>query len=515
MQAIDPTNKRYDVCVCGSGPAGSILAVELVRLGLDVIILEYGGSSNGSSLESVANTENVQGEKSPLFNFARELGGSSNLWSGRTSFFERVDFELNEWPVDFDDLRNDLEDAKNILGMHEIDLDQLYRLFSNSQLEPLLQRPFGLKPFVMQHHSKPFNAKEYLLKNASEHLSIALNSYVTHVIENDHGRITGVSFKCLRTNQKKEISADAVVLATGGLDVPRILLKSSLSALKNCDSIGRYFSTHPKFYVGEIELKRKIRAKNALIGDQLQNGQYIRFGLGFDSEYLLNKNLLNHYVQVAPQIEAFSTDTLDRISNESRMISFLYRRGGLMKNFVVSIGKYVFMFSQRLASKFGYYSKFSLKLHCDQFPSNENTVFLSKDKDISGEYKVEISWKFSKEDTENVRQFLYSLKEEIERANVGKLILNDEIHEGSWTMIGLHSHFLGTTRMGKDASNSVTDSFGKVHGYENLYISGPSLFPGYGYSNPFLPIAAFALRIARKIAGSIPSNKPNSTQPDQ
>ena len=48
--------------------------------------------------------------------------------------------------------------------------------------------------------------------------------------------------------------------------------------------------------------------------------------------------------------------------------------------------------------------------------------------------------------------------------------------------------------MGRNPKNSVTNHHGKVHGLENLFISGPSLFPTYGNSNPMLTIAALALR---------------------
>ena len=53
---------------------------------------------------------------------------------------------------------------------------------------------------------------------------------------------------------------------------------------------------------------------------------------------------------------------------------------------------------------------------------------------------------------------------------------------------------MGTTRMGSNPKNSVTNDIGKVHGIKNLFISGPSLFPTYGNSNPMLTIIALALK---------------------
>ena len=94
---------------------------------------------------------------------------------------------------------------------------------------------------------------------------------------------------------------------------------------------------------------------------------------------------------------------------------------------------------------------------------------------------------------------MLTLKSELEARGIGTVELVPELNGREWPLIGIHSHFLGTTRMGKDAGDSVTDAEGQVHGCPNLFISGPSLFPGYGYANPFYPIVVFALRIAKRI----------------
>ena len=57
-------------------------------------------------------------------------------------------------------------------------------------------------------------------------------------------------------------------------------------------------------------------------------------------------------------------------------------------------------------------------------------------------------------------------------------------------------HIMGTTRMGTNRSNSVVDSDCRVHGYENLFVAGSSVFPTGGYANPTLTILALALRLA-------------------
>jgi cholesterol oxidase len=50
--------------------------------------------------------------------------------------------------------------------------------------------------------------------------------------------------------------------------------------------------------------------------------------------------------------------------------------------------------------------------------------------------------------------------------------------------------------MAKDASEGVADEFGRVFGYDGLYIADASLIPSSLGVNPSLTISALSLRIA-------------------
>jgi choline dehydrogenase-like flavoprotein len=72
-------------------------------------------------------------------------------------------------------------------------------------------------------------------------------------------------------------------------------------------------------------------------------------------------------------------------------------------------------------------------------------------------------------------------------------------------------HIMGTTRMGADPATSVTDQFGRSHDHPNLFIAGSSLFPAGGAANPTLTISAVALRTANHIReefGVVPVSTP-------
>jgi choline dehydrogenase-like flavoprotein len=61
-------------------------------------------------------------------------------------------------------------------------------------------------------------------------------------------------------------------------------------------------------------------------------------------------------------------------------------------------------------------------------------------------------------------------------------------------------HQAGTCRMGDDPHTSVVDQWGRVHGYDNLFVADGSVHVTNGGFNPVLTILALALRTAEHIA---------------
>jgi choline dehydrogenase-like flavoprotein len=70
------------------------------------------------------------------------------------------------------------------------------------------------------------------------------------------------------------------------------------------------------------------------------------------------------------------------------------------------------------------------------------------------------------------------------------------------TTLGLSGgqHQAGTCRMGNDPKTSVTDSWGRVHGHDNLFCADGSLHVTNGGFNPVLTILALAFRISEHVA---------------
>ena len=139
--------------------------------------------------------------------------------------------------------------------------------------------------------------------------------------------------------------------------------------------------------------------------------------------------------------------------------------------------------------------KFILRGFLDQYPDRENRIKLSSDKKADGTHKVDIQWRYSDQDKASVLKFFSHLDLILQEHNIGAVEYSGLEKCENWPLIGIHSHFMGTTRMGEDKKTSVTDTNARVHGSSNLYIAGPSLFPAYGFANPFLTITALSIRL--------------------
>lgn len=72
-----------------------------------------------------------------------------------------------------------------------------------------------------------------------------------------------------------------------------------------------------------------------------------------------------------------------------------------------------------------------------------------------------------------------------------------------WTVNG---HHIGTTRMSASTAptEGVVDQNLKVHGVDNLYIGGSSVFASAGISNPTMTIITLSIRLAEHVRTQIP-----------
>lgn len=501
-------NTACRICVVGSGPAGALLAVELARAGHDVMVLEAGNETPCFELDATCAAIKVEQGQDIKFGFSRQLGGASNLWSGRCAPFENIDFIARPeiphtgWPFPRAALDDYYQRAAAILGLpgveaasHAAQALPSVPALGNSLQAFLKQGGISLKSF--QWARKPFNAGAYLRAAAADlaNLRVVLDTPVAQLVDDKQGRIIAVV-----TGPGTVIAPDYVVLAAGGLETPRILLNSpSLAghAIGNAaDNVGRYLSTHPKADMATLTLTKAIPADLPLVSDQVADEAAIRFGLGLTAETLQAKGLLNHYVQLLPILEYQANKAFEAVKGQMADASPLIERSKLVRGLLPGIGLMVFELLGRVAKLQRKARRFILRGFLDQVPDRDNRVMLADATDRNGQRKMVVQWRYSDHDRANVLAFFDELAANLTASGAGQMDYDRLKMVKDWPLTGIHSHFMGTTRMGGDPATSVTNADGRVHSAPNLYISGPSLFPTYGYANPVFTIAALALRMA-------------------
>lgn len=507
FESAGDTGVRTQVCVVGSGFAGATVAVALAGAGVDVVVLESGSRAPDHRVDAMLDRIDVSGGVELNFGFSRQLGGASNLWAGRVAPFEAIDFERRDWipdsgwPISIADLDPYYVRAGRLLGLPGHD-----RFHDAAVAPPGFANGQGLEVKSFQWAREPFDAGRYLRAAAGdhEHLRVCLNAAVVRLEETGDTRAVETAVVALPGGGEGKLRAEAFVVAAGGIQTPRLLLNSTGVRRDGIGgdrgNVGRYFSTHPKANMATLVLERSISTRHPLFTDLPVGGGVIRHGLGFGGDIQRRRRLLNHYVQVLPFLEGRANKLFEAVKGSDAFNSPLIDRAPLISGYLAGLGKVVFDRIGRLGGLQRRARKFILRAFLDQYPDAENRVTLSPRKDARGMPLASVRWRFSERDRSSVLDFFDHLEREMTwegktRLDYGRLRSVEE-----WPLVAIHSHFMGTTRMGDDPRTSVTDADCRVHGSDNLFVAGSSLFPTYGYANPVYTIVALALRLADRLA---------------
>ena len=484
----------YDFCFVGSGPASAFAANELANKGYSVVVVEAGNLNLNSNINENVDVKNSNFNGSIDFGFSNQIGGSSNLWAGGLAKMDMIDlvarpkFNFLKWPIEHDEL---LELYKRVNKIINLNLNQ----FADDSFFKKSKDLVGRKMILMD---KPFNTKNLICDISNILLLQNHSAYKLHLTEFKDS----ISFlESIDRDSHKSINIKAknYILGAGSINNIRLLLHS-LEDIKDdreifYNQIGRYFSTHPKGNLGKITFKNSEDLFTFLEINHSFNSTY-RYQIGFKKSFLEKNDLLNHSIRIESTLALRTMKAIDFVKKLLTKIKFL-RKNTKFLNFLSKIGVVVYQVVERLkpAKKGGNY--FVVRGFFDQKSSMRNRVYLSEKKSSSGLPLAIINWDFNSNDWKNVETFLDKLQQELLVAEIGALEIN--LPKGK-EFTGIHSHFIGGTRVGSSETESVVNENLKVHGFKNLYVSGPSVFPSFGYANPFYTIAALSLRLSDHLA---------------
>lgn len=445
---VAPGNLRasYDLVVIGTGPAGLTLARRYeARTGNKVLIIESGPRTvtGENHAQQLAFTDASGDLDSAHYvrHSRRNFGGTSTVWSGYCAVLEERAFLNNEWPLTYAELYEYYPEAAKILELPE-------RVHTRPEVAFPDNTNIVYRPYYLSTPTR-FNESFMGWVDSNANVDVLFGHSVTHV------RINGATASSILGRESSgniptpvEAPGDTIVLATGGIQNAR-LLKISLPT--DNKALGSYFCEHPHAYgVATIIFDRQ--KLEDLVDKETQR---IVHGIGLSSQFCNQHSLNSAAFEVNAQGESSSSNLL---GERRDTITF----------------------------------KTTIRAEMSTIPSN--AVTLSNRLDSLGQPIGQLNLNF---DPDELRVASEQLNAELVRSGLGRMsILPEEFR------IDGGGHMIGTTRMGNDPDNSVTDQWGLVHGMDNLYVAGSSLFPATGAANPTLTIVALALRLADHLAES-------------
>jgi choline dehydrogenase-like flavoprotein len=143
-----------------------------------------------------------------------------------------------------------------------------------------------------------------------------------------------------------------------------------------------------------------------------------------------------------------------------------------------------------------------LFVQAETTPNPDSRVVLSDETDAFGTRRSELQWRIGRRDKELMARSVGIIGTELESIGLGTLRMEPWVGDpgDAWVVEPFGGfHLMGTTRMSVSPDEGVVDPTGRVHGIDNLWIVGPSVFPAYGSANPGLTIVATTLLTAEHL----------------
>lgn len=532
-----------DVCVIGAGAAGITAALELARSGMDVILVEAGGTKWNARCQNLYKGTVLNPDMhAPLDEYRhRRLGGTTAVWGGRCIPFDNIDFESRDyvpysgWPITQKDLEPYYRRAHEYCncGQYTYLVGEALPGAARDMIPGL---PDGeVVTSVLERFSLPTNfGSAYFtdLKNAPN-IRVFLNANCLSInVTQDGDRVSHLELASLRKNQFR-LKARAFILCSGGLEVTRLLLASNQvhkNGIGNHSGwLGRCYMSHISGNIAEIKIVRD--PWKVVYGYETDpNGVYCRRRFYISEQAQRKFGVLNIAVMLDnPPIH----DPLHREGALSLLYLAKYIRA-IRKMIPPEFSKYLSMgkaahnlFWAHVANIFRDIPKiaidltefsykrllrrrkipslvlknkantYSLHYHAEQAPNPDSRVCLSNEHDIFGIPRLLVDFKISDIDVESIYQAHKLIDHHLRKHGCGYLVYSaPDVLADIRKQVGVGGHHIGMTRMSRDASQGVVDPNCRVHGIRNLFIASSSIFPTSSQANPTLTIVAIAARVS-------------------
>ena len=515
-----------EVCIVGAGAAGGVLALELARRGIGVVVLESGPRHDFARrreyMRRYLRHENPWRTSPPELDRytiggptayrlegkrARGVGGSTLYWEGYTPRLQASDFRLrslhgvaDDWPISYQDLEPYYGAAERMLGV------------AGAADEPWASprsAPFPLPPFPFSHSDGLFATACRGLGTALHHMPQARNSVA--YAGRSRCQACGTCQVC-PTGAKASIDLTHIPEAEATRKV-RVVTEATVLRLE-IDGSGEVVAA---VYAGRDKVEQRVTARIFVAAAGavenvrlllLSSSRQFPAGLANRSG-LLGKFFMSHpsidvtaraRQKVHPYRIGFSTAMSrqfaiegDRATRGAFLLEFLNSAGPTPEQIAVKSGLVGEELRRHVRDEFGYW--LGIRVYCEQLPSRTNAVSLTpRVKDYFGNLAPHIHY--------GVGPYERKALDEAKQV-AGKILAATGATDIRTSSLTFAAHQIGTHRMGRDPRTSVVDVNLRAHDVPNLYLVGSGCFVTASASPPTLTIAALAIRAGAHIAAGL------------
>ena len=507
------TTLSADVCVIGAGAAGITLARALAAANHTVLLLESGGFNFENKTQALYRGKTVGLPIDPTVHLGldaprlRYFGGTTNHWSGYCRPFPELDFQPRSyvprsgWPIARADLDPYYAGAVDVCSLGAPDFTLAYWQGLGLVGAPFLEAP--TTPHMMvQLSDRPVFGEVYRDEIVnSPSIQLVLHANATRLaLAADGGAIQSIDVKTL-TGNAFTATATAYVVATGGLEVPRLLLASNdvrpAGIGNEHDLVGRHFMEHVNIAAGPVALT---------VGEDAL-APYTPTPQTVDVNGDSRNIALQAVLLLAPEILQ-----RERLRACEMTLEYPFAPGDpRVEHIYPGTQRGIELLTARGITTA---TVATARVLCEQEPNPTSRVTLVRARDALGMPRIELDWRLTRDDRLSMLRTLQRLGRELGQRGLGRLRVDVSGYTNADPgpradidyEVNTGSHHMGTARMSADPTRGVVDPDGKVHSVANLYVAGSAVFPTSGANPPTLTIVALTLRLADHLAATVPGN---------
>ena len=477
-----------DVCTIGAGPAGLTIAHALDRSGLDVLVLESGGQRHDDAVQAL-NDGPVVGDAYAGLRVTRSRGlsGTVRLWNtpvdgepgAKYAPLDAPDFEpvpapvVTGWPFDRAHLEPYYRHALGLCGLGR---------FAWDATDWPDERPPALAGDALTQRVYQFGTAHALITPLLHTLrtsdNVRLLVHATACALEFDGRLVRCVSVADPAGRRFRVQSKLVILAGGAIENARLLLVSDATrVLAGHRWIGRCFMEHPRDASLTLVPRSPAFFREAAFYDRHRAADGTRIGgrIALSGATPGRAGVPNASVTLLPRLRS--------AAGSGRALAWLRQLGRRR-------GQEGYGWSA-VPDPAGVFDAFRLLINLEHRPHPENRIALADTRDALGVPRPALHFRWRDEDQAGLVRLRALIAETLEASGIGAVRGPADARPDP----NAHHH-AGTTRMHVDAAHGVTDGDGLVHGSDNLYVTGASLFPTAGFANPALTILALALRLA-------------------